>query len=128
MISLSPKRLSLRAALRQSISTFPKGLDSRACPGARLSFPLDMRYRVGVRSRLISLRFTLSGLPSAGYPASPSLLLDFRRGARCVPNVFWRDPWFYWAGCDQVGQSPNGRNGHASFFCGSKSNFKETLV
>ncbi|NBR49661.1 hypothetical protein EBU02_12625 [bacterium] len=53
MISLSPKRLSLRAALQQSISTFPKGLDSRVCPGARLSFPLDMRYRAGVRSRSV---------------------------------------------------------------------------
>jgi hypothetical protein len=91
MISLSPKRLSLRAALRQSISTFPKGLDSRACPGARLSFPLDMRYRVGVRSRLISLRFTLSGLPSAvfltafDYVASGCL----RQATQPAPACFW---------------------------------------
>jgi len=39
------------------------------CPpwATLLTFPWDMRYRAGVRSRLISLRFTLSGLPSAVF-------------------------------------------------------------
>ena len=41
--------------------------------------------------------------------------------------VFWRVSWFHWAVCEQVAQSPHGRDGHASFFCGAKSNFGEIL-
>ena len=42
--------------------------------------------------------------------------------------VRWRAPWLRWVGCEQVGQSPHGRDGHAPFFCAAKSNFKVTMV
>ena len=43
--------------------------------------------------------------------------------------VLWPAPCFHWEEArTQVGQSPHVRDGHAPFFCGAKSNFKETLV
>ena len=53
-VSLSSALPSLR------FSTFPEGLDSRACPGARLSFPWDMRYRAGVLRAVARLKTMLT--------------------------------------------------------------------
>jgi hypothetical protein len=46
-------------------------------------------------------------------------------GHRSVPPVCVS---VQWAGCVEVGQLHTGQDGDASFFCGSKSNFKETMV
>ena len=42
--------------------------------------------------------------------------------------VRWRAPWFRWAGCEQVDQSQNGRDGRPPFFCAAKSHFKVTMA
>ena len=38
-------------------------------------------------------------------------------GSACV---HWRASWLRWVGCEQVGQSSHGRDGHAPFSCGFK--------
>jgi len=77
-----------------------------------------------------------------GSDTKRSLLLDFRRVAqsvspRSVGSASRRHRlWAFgvllgspnWAGCEQGDQSQHVRDGHAPFFCGSKSNFKEAMV
>ena len=74
---------------RENADVYPPSELTRCygCPpwATRLSYPWDMRYRAGVRPRLISLRFTLR----AAFGRLPS-----QRPLACVPVSGLRFPVF----------------------------------
>ena len=50
------------------------------------------------------------------------------RVRRCLVGVHRCAFSLRWVDCEQADRSPHGRDGHAPFFCDTKSNFKGTLV